>query len=142
MQLVKYNSIEGNKISNVGIVYTYWKNLKKTGDMEVGQVGYHNSRDVRHAVVEKRNNEIVKRLNKTKREEYPDLRKQKADRIKELNRLARENARKQASEEKATRQRRLEEKEARSYDKMHDPSNMMSNKDFRQDHESFEDDFM
>lgn len=142
MQLVKHNSIEGNKLSNVGIVYTYWKNLKKTGDMEVGQVGYHKARDVKHAVVEKRDSEIVKRLNKTKREEYPDLRKQKADRIKELNRLAREKARKQALEQKAIRQRRLAEKEARSYDKMHNPVNMMSNKDFRPGQDADEDDFM
>lgn len=37
-QLVKANSIEGNKMNNIGIVYTMWSNLKKTGDMAVGQV--------------------------------------------------------------------------------------------------------
>jgi len=26
------------------IVYTPWENLKKTSDMVVGQVGYHNSK--------------------------------------------------------------------------------------------------
>lgn len=35
IQLVKHNSIEGNKLNNVGIVYTLWSNLKKTGDMDV-----------------------------------------------------------------------------------------------------------
>lgn len=30
-QLTKYNSISGNKIDNVRIVYTMWNNLKKTG---------------------------------------------------------------------------------------------------------------
>ena len=37
-QLVKANSIQGNKINNVEIVYTPHGNLKKTTSMEVGQV--------------------------------------------------------------------------------------------------------
>ena len=40
-QLVKYNSIEGNKRNNLQVVYTPWSNLKKTGDMVTGQVGFH-----------------------------------------------------------------------------------------------------
>ncbi len=100
--------------------------------MQIGQVGFHNSKEVRHGVVEKRSNEIINRLNKTKREAYPDLAQEKANRIKELNRMAREAARKQAVEEKALRAKRLEEKEARSYDRIHTPSNMTSNKDLRQ----------
>jgi len=37
-QLVKANSIQGNKLNNVDIAYTPWSNLKKTPSMEVGQV--------------------------------------------------------------------------------------------------------
>ena len=37
-QLVKANSIQGNKINNVDIVYTPHTNLKKLPSMEVGQV--------------------------------------------------------------------------------------------------------
>lgn len=36
--MVKANSIEGNKMNNVDVVYTMWENLKKTGDMAIGQV--------------------------------------------------------------------------------------------------------
>ena len=36
-QLTKANSIEGCKVGNVPIVYTMWENLRKTGDMDVGQ---------------------------------------------------------------------------------------------------------
>lgn len=43
-----------------------WDNLKKTGDMDVGQVGFHRPKEVRTISVEKRINEIVNRLNKTK----------------------------------------------------------------------------
>jgi hypothetical protein len=38
-QLVKANSIQGNKVDNLSIVYTPVNNLKKTATMEVGQVG-------------------------------------------------------------------------------------------------------
>ena len=37
-QLVKANSIQGNKMDSVGVVYTPVSNLKKTQSMEVGQV--------------------------------------------------------------------------------------------------------
>lgn len=70
-QLVKANSIDGNKMNNIDVVYTMWSNLKKTPAMEVGQVSFHKDKDVRKIRVEKRINLIVNRLNKTKREEHP-----------------------------------------------------------------------
>lgn len=70
-QLVKANSIMGNKMNDVDVIYTMWANLKKTQDMEVGQVGFHKDKEVRKIRVSKRINEIVNRLNKTKREEHP-----------------------------------------------------------------------
>lgn len=141
-QLVKHNSIEGNKMNNVAVVYTYWSNLKKTGDMDVGQVSFHNIKAVKRVVVEKRINEIVNRLNKTKTEAYPDLAAEKTARIKELNRRAREQLRRKAEAEKAMKEQRAKEKEARSYGRMHKTDAMTSNKDVRQDFNSFEDDFM
>lgn len=33
-------------MNNIGIVYTLWENLKKTGDMEVGQIGFHKRKEV------------------------------------------------------------------------------------------------
>ena len=55
----------GNKINNVEIVYTPVVNLKKSANMDVGQVGFHKDKEVRTIRVEKRINEIVNRLNKT-----------------------------------------------------------------------------
>ncbi|KAF2473903.1 DUF814-domain-containing protein [Lindgomyces ingoldianus] len=83
-QLTKANSIDGNKKDNVTIVYTPWSNLKKDGSMAVGQVGFKDQRKVKRIHVEKRENPIVNRLNKTKSEKYPDLRQEKEDRQKEL----------------------------------------------------------
>uniref|UniRef100_A0A914PIL0 Coiled-coil domain-containing protein 25 n=1 Tax=Panagrolaimus davidi TaxID=227884 RepID=A0A914PIL0_9BILA len=43
-----------------------WENLKKTGDMVVGQVGFKSQKAVKKMKVEKKNNDILNRLNKTK----------------------------------------------------------------------------
>lgn len=48
-----------------------WENLKKTPAMDVGQVSFHRDKDVRKIRVEKKINEIVNRLNKTKTESFP-----------------------------------------------------------------------
>ncbi|KAF9046249.1 hypothetical protein BJ165DRAFT_1469985 [Panaeolus papilionaceus] len=45
-QLVKANSIEGNKKDNLTVIYTPADNLKKTGDMAVGQVSFHSDKKV------------------------------------------------------------------------------------------------
>lgn len=142
VQLVKHNSIEGNKMNNVAVVYTYWSNLKKTGDMDVGQVSFHNVKAVKRVVVEKRLNETVNRLNRTKTEGHPDLAAEKTARTKDLNRRAREDLRKKVEVEKAMKEQRAKQKEARSYDRILKADAMTSNKDVRQDFNSFEDDFM
>lgn len=33
-------------MNNVNVVYTPWTNLKKTADMDVGQIGFHRQKDV------------------------------------------------------------------------------------------------
>ncbi|XP_046856872.1 coiled-coil domain-containing protein 25-like isoform X2 [Xenia sp. Carnegie-2017] len=108
-QLVKANSIQGNKKNNVSVVYTLWENLKKTNDMDVGQVGFHKQKQVHVMSVEKRINEIVNRLNKTKTEKFPDLRSEREKRdqeerdgrhkeIQEKRRKEKEEERKRAAE--------------------------------------------
>ncbi len=36
----------GNKLSDVKIVYTMWSNLHKRRDMDVGQIGFHEQKQV------------------------------------------------------------------------------------------------
>lgn len=88
-QLVKANSIEGNKKNGITVIYTPWDNLKKTPGMETGQVTFFNNKKVKRVFVEKRINEVVNRLNKTKVERHPDLRLEKIQREK----IDRKNAR-------------------------------------------------
>lgn len=65
-QLTKANSIEGCKRASVDVVYTKWENLQKTDMMEVGTVGFKDSKavlKVKHVSTDK---EMVKKLEKTK----------------------------------------------------------------------------
>ena len=71
-QIVKNNSIKGCKEAKVTIVYTPWENLLKQESMEVGQVGFKSQKAAKLITINK-DAQIVKRLNKTKREEFPDL---------------------------------------------------------------------
>ena len=125
--LVKANSIAGCKQSSSYIVYTRWKNLKKTASMVDGQVGYHRPENVRRVKIEK-NNPIVRQIEKTRTERSTGLlAKEQQDRLNEIQ--AQKKAHRKA-EEKAKRIEALErarEKEARSYDRIMKDDKMMSN---------------
>ncbi|KAF6201189.1 hypothetical protein GE061_005636 [Apolygus lucorum] len=128
-QLVKANSITGNKMNDVNVVYTMWSNLKKTDGMEPGQVAFFKEKEVYKIKVAKRINEIVNRLNKTKKEENPDFRALREARDarerEDKKRLLRELQAKQKEEER----RREEEAELRSYTTLMKPELMTSNRD-------------
>ncbi|XP_076899832.1 uncharacterized protein LOC143553816 [Bidens hawaiensis] len=144
-QLVKANSIQGNKVNNIDVVYTPWQNLKKTPSMDVGQVGFHNNKAVRTVRVEKRINEVVNRLNRMKVERNPDL---KAER--ESVNAAERAERKQLLRGKKRREEteRLEKErqaEVRSYKNLMVADKMTSNKEIASTNKSLqelEEDFM
>ncbi|XP_033336739.1 coiled-coil domain-containing protein 25 [Megalopta genalis] len=128
-QLVKANSIEGNKINDIDVVYTMWSNLKKTQGMEVGQVGFHEDKEVRKIHVSKRVNTIVNRLNKTKRSEQVNFRAEREQRDKNEREDKKKLMREQKEQEKAEEKRKKEEAEIRSYNSLFNTSNMISNTD-------------
>ncbi|CAG8615385.1 4623_t:CDS:2 [Paraglomus brasilianum] len=133
-QLVKANSIEGNKKNNITVVYTPWHNLKKTADMEIGQV--------RRINIASRENKIINRLEKTKKELYPDLLAEREAHDKELRRIARAEGMAKAKEELRKRQQLREEAAKKSYDSLFDESNMRSNQVYEENAQDLEDDFM
>ncbi|XP_074650667.1 coiled-coil domain-containing protein 25-like [Tubulanus polymorphus] len=137
-QLVKANSIQGNKLNNISVVYTMWRNLKKTNDMEVGQVGFYNQKEVRKTHVEKRINEIVNRLNKTKVEKNPDLQQEKESREREEREKKKREDRELRKLEKEEEKRKQEIADMKSYKTLHVEENMTSN--YNDGNES--DDFM
>jgi len=115
-QLVKANSIEGNKKDNITIIYTPADNLKKTGDMAIGQVSFHNDKKVKKVYIQKRENPIVNRLNKTKAERHVDHEQERQERIKRENTIKRAAAAAQKKVEAELAEQRKAEKAARSYD--------------------------
>ena len=126
--LVKANSIAGCKKASVYVVYTRWKNLKKTSQMVDGQVGYHRPENVRRRSVEK-NTTIVRQIEKTRVERHPDLYAEQQAREKEIQRQKKETYKKLAKEKQAAKLQALADKEARSYDRIMKEDQMTNTRD-------------
>mmetsp|Transcript_2952 Transcript_2952/g.10019 ORF Transcript_2952/g.10019 Transcript_2952/m.10019 type:complete len:214 (-) Transcript_2952:284-925(-) len=151
-QLVKANSIQGNKQDDVDVVYTPWDNacgetlnskpyirelqllerpamrLLKKPTMEVGQVGFKSDKKVLKIRVETRENLVVNRLNKTKREEYPDLQAERHEyemMMKNEKKKVFKEMEKVRREEEAARKA---DADARSYDHIFNDAEFHSNK--------------
>lgn len=139
-QLVKANSIQGNKMNDVEIVYTPWSNLKKTASMDVGQVAFHNEKEVRKEKVEKRINQIINRLEKTKVTiNNVDLRGQREERDAKERAKQHQSLKEQKQREKEEQKRKEEHKRLHSYETVMTSTKMTSNKDVNP---NIDDDFM
>jgi hypothetical protein len=143
--LVKANSIQGCKKNNVYVVYTRWKNLKKTASMVDGQVGFHRPNNVRRIQIEKHNS-TVRQIDKTKEESHPDLFEQQQKRLQEIQRQQKEQNKKDLKAKQEAIEEARREKELRSYDRIMTDDNMSTNKDVKASvdataAEEFEDDF-
>mmetsp|Transcript_4411 Transcript_4411/g.7629 ORF Transcript_4411/g.7629 Transcript_4411/m.7629 type:complete len:213 (-) Transcript_4411:59-697(-) len=142
--LVKANSIQGCKKSEVYIVYTRWKNLKKTASMVDGQVGFHRPENVRRCKIAK-NNTIVRQLEKSKDELHPDLAQEQQARMREIQK---QNKAQRILDQKKKKMEELEikrEKEERSYDRIVGGETSVSDMNGTADAtaaEDYEDDFM
>ena len=143
--LVKANSTAGCKLKSVYVVYTRWKNLKKTATMVDGQVGYHRPDNVKRVEVEK-NNHIVKQLEKTREERHPDLWLEQQDHLRELQLLKKEELRKAEKAKKAAALEAKKRKEELSYDRIMKEENMTRTSELQATEdataaEAYEDDF-
>lgn len=144
-QLVKANSIQGHKINNLGIVYTPASNLRKTAAMDVGQVGFKDDKLVRKMTVDRRNTEIVNRLNKTKKDLSPDLEAERDAWEREQRGKARAEAAAQRQQEKAAREESKRVEELRSYKNVMKEEDMVTVREMREKYqtpEDYEEDFM
>eukprot|EP01024_Parvocaulis_polyphysoides_P050210 TRINITY_DN4888_c2_g1_i1.p2 TRINITY_DN4888_c2_g1~~TRINITY_DN4888_c2_g1_i1.p2 ORF type:complete len:217 (+),score=28.40 TRINITY_DN4888_c2_g1_i1:125-775(+) len=145
VQLVKANSIQGCKMNNIDVIYTPWSNLKKSASMEVGQVSYFDQKAVKKVRVEKKNNEIINRLNKTKIERFPDLQIERLQYDKEISRQRKAEVQKQQQAEKEMKEERKRQEELKSYKHIMSEDQMTSSKDIKEKYQNFEDledDFM
>jgi hypothetical protein len=145
-QLVKANSIEGCKMREVYVIYTRWRNLHKTRDMEVGAIGFHDRSKVKRIRVEK-DNAIVNRINKTKEIRFPNLAELQEERAAAFRAEQRAEKQQQKVLEKQYRREREEQAKMRSFESMMDTDQMRSNADMPASVDdsaakNFEDDFM
>ncbi|XP_073529007.1 coiled-coil domain-containing protein 25 isoform X2 [Phyllobates terribilis] len=153
--LVKANSIQGCKMNNINVVYTAWSNLRKTGDMDVGQIGFHRQKDmalqshkaseavsitqaaitayvtcsVKSINVEKKVNEILNRLEKTKDERFPDLAAEKESRDREERNEKKAQIQEMKKKEKDEVKKKKEMEELRNYTSLMKSENMSTNQD-------------
>lgn len=142
-QLVKANSITGCKTTNINVVYTMHDNLRKTGDMAVGQVGFHDDKLVRKVFVPKKIQEIVKRLEKTKVEKEHDFRTERSDYLAEQQRKEKHQRKQDIADAKAAEKAKLEADKQKRYDDVMKESNMTSNKELAgKSVQQVEEDFM
>ncbi|KAG8341381.1 putative protein of unknown function (DUF814) [Trypanosoma vivax] len=137
-QLTKANSIEGCKLNNVRVVYTPWSNLRKTNGMEVGQVGFHNESLRRYHTVERKNNAMLNKLEKTKiTKDGVDFRALREERdAEERQEIRRKQAEQRQTEKEALEARRKEE-ELKSYSSLMVEGKMRSNQDYVPDDDDF-----
>ena len=87
-QLTKFNSIEGSKKKEVGIVYTFAQNLLKEADMEAGAVSFKDHKAKRYVKKVSKNKDILNPLKKTKIETFPDLKALYNDKMREIKQTA------------------------------------------------------
>ncbi|KAK4536492.1 hypothetical protein CDCA_CDCA08G2517 [Cyanidium caldarium] len=139
-QLVKLNSIEGSKLPRVEVVYTPVSNLTKSAQMDVGQVGFRSTREVRRVRVERGKSDLLRDWLRHRTEcAVEDMRRERQDRDAELLRARRAAARRQHQAEREARERHQREKQERSYDRVFVEDAMTSN---REVDENYEDEFM
>ena len=136
-KLVKANSINGNKMNNIDIVYTMWENLKKAPSMDVGQVSFHIPKQVRKFRVERRINSIVNRLDKTKLETHPDFRAEREARDASERQDKKKVIRDQELQKKEAERKRHDESQLKSYASLHKSEKMSTNYDDGNDSDDF-----
>lgn len=124
-------------MNNINVVYTPWANLKKTGEMDVGQIGFHKQKEVKLVAVERKVNEIVNRLEKTKEERFPDLAAEKESRDRE------ERNEKKAQLQELKRKEREEQKKKKEMDDLKNYTTLMKAENMKTNEDGYDsDDFM
>merc|ERR1712060_274776 len=128
-QLVKKNSIQGSKDKKVDVVYTPWFNLKKTADMEPGQVAFHRKQDVRYNRNIEKDQPILKQIERTREWKREAAREKKAKSNK-------------SAYDKKVQEELKKQKEIMSYDRLFENEDAMTSNAFNPDAGSDSDDFM
>jgi hypothetical protein len=148
-QMTKESSKDGRKLDDIRIIYTLASNLKsktlvcnyfkETGDMDTGEVGFHNRKNVKYYLVRTKNSEALKRLIKTREEREVDMNKELETYLSDQKR----KLKMKEVEEKKLAKQLLEErkklKEMKDYSTIMKKENMKSNSFVEEDEDEDED---
>lgn len=102
----------------VDVVYTPWQNLHKRSNMEIGQIGFHDQNQVVKVRGVTRERDIIKRIEKTKTEAYPDLRAQRQARDDEVRANQKARQREARKQQRIVEEQKRKEAEECSYDRL------------------------
>eukprot|EP01088_Endostelium_zonatum_P003502 TRINITY_DN14712_c0_g1_i1.p1 TRINITY_DN14712_c0_g1~~TRINITY_DN14712_c0_g1_i1.p1 ORF type:complete len:205 (-),score=59.39 TRINITY_DN14712_c0_g1_i1:96-710(-) len=131
-QLCKANSIQGSKQNNVVIQYTPWANLVKTKGMEAGAVLFRDEKLVKRFTVDKKKNEIINRLNKTKVEKQVDLAAAKETRSREQSLKEKKEKKEAQIRDREQREKNIQDKALRNYSSLMKEEDMTDNSSFNE----------
>jgi hypothetical protein len=129
------------------MIYMPAANLRKTADMETGAVGHWREDVVAKYVVQKKDAAALKRLEKTKKEVYPELAAERAA-FASAARGTRQAVEKQRrEEEKQEKEEKRRQEDLKSYRSLHGQGaeGAVTNSEMRDKYataEDYEDDFM
>ncbi|KFM79988.1 Coiled-coil domain-containing protein 25, partial [Stegodyphus mimosarum] len=104
--------------------------------MEVGQVSFHNPKLVKVIKVEKRLNDVVNRLNKTKVERFPCLQAEREERDRLERAEMKQVMRKEKESQKIAAAKKEEEAKLKDYSSLM-TGKMQSNQDDGEDSDEF-----
>lgn len=145
-QLVKANSIAGNKRDRVTVIYCPWSNLHKSNNMSTGQVGFKQADITRKHQVSTRRSDIINRLDKTKqvrKQDQAELEQAKIDYEEQVRRRNQDEYRIRHKQEleKQRYYKSLAEEQNRGYDELYNDE-MLAQSSNQNRGEDWEDDFM
>ncbi|KAL9645699.1 hypothetical protein ABK040_003432 [Willaertia magna] len=133
-QLTKENSIKGSKEPQVKVIYTMASNLRKSGDMDTGEVGFHDRKAV-YSVTVRRDRDIINRIKKTKIEKEVDFEKERNLRDKEERESKKKAIKEKQKLQKEALEKKQKEQEEKSYDNLFNEKkkSQTSNKKYHDD---------
>jgi hypothetical protein len=111
--------------------------------MADGQVSFFRPENVKRCKVEK-NNTIVRQIEKSKKEEYPDLSQLQDDRLRKIQQQKKQYNKNMLKQKELQRLEKEKDKEARSYDRIFENMDSNAGKEATEDAtaaEEYEDDF-
>jgi hypothetical protein len=138
-QMTKESSKDGKKVDNVKVVYTMASNLRKSNDMDTGEVGYHNRTLVKSTMVKEKKKDILNRLIKTREDREVDLNAELQEHLHALKNRTKRLEREQKEQAKKDKEEKRKLKEQRDYSGLMSKMDDKNSNQFREEEDEEDD---